>query len=80
MVFSRARHAMSISVGLMTAMILLILHVSLPSCSAGADNATLSDNEQTKDAIVKIYTVVNKPDYFRPWNSYTRRTVDPGVS
>ena len=31
------------------------------------------DQEAAKDAIVKIYTVVNNVDWFRPWNSSMAR-------
>ena len=44
----------------------------------GSETSAQLREEQIKDAIVKIYTVFSKPDYFRPWNTYTNRRVGSG--
>ena len=43
-----------------------------------SENSSRLKEEQIKDAIVKIYTVFSKPNYFRPWNTYTNRRVGSG--
>lgn len=44
----------------------------------GSESSSRLEEEQIKDAIVKIYTVFSKPDYFRPWNTYTNQRVGSG--
>lgn len=54
---------------------LAIIAINIPVISlvhAKESEKSLS-NDTIKDSIVKIYTVVNKTDYFRPWNVYTVR-------
>jgi S1-C subfamily serine protease len=50
----------------------------MASTVLGSENSSRLKEEQIKDAIVKIYTVLSKPNHFRPWNTYTDRRVGSG--
>lgn len=48
--------------------LIFIALVSLTLCAT--QNAFSLSNEEAEDAIVKIYSVHNRPDYFNPWSMY----------
>ncbi|MBN2516902.1 MAG: trypsin-like peptidase domain-containing protein [Deltaproteobacteria bacterium] len=50
----------------------------MASTVLGSENSLWLKEERIKDAIVKIDTVFSKPDYFRPWNTYTNQRVGSG--
>jgi S1-C subfamily serine protease len=58
--------------------VILLSVFVMTSTVLGSENSSWLKEEQIKDAIVKIYTVFSKPNYFRPWNTYTDRRVGSG--
>jgi len=63
---------------LKTLLSVLAINLVTASLVLGAEKSIPAVKEVTRDAIVKIYTIINKPDYFRPWNTSTKRLSGSG--
>lgn len=63
---------------LKTIFVVLAINLVVPDPVLLAGNRSLSPEEAIKDAVVKIYTVINAPDYFRPWNAHISRASGSG--
>jgi S1-C subfamily serine protease len=55
-----------------------LLNLGVSATAVGATTIDFDLEERIKGAIVKIYTVTNRPDYFRPWNTITERVSGSG--
>jgi S1-C subfamily serine protease len=57
---------------------MLAIDLVIASFVFGGEKNRQENDEQIKDAIVKIYTVYNKSNYLRPWNVFTNRRAGSG--